>query len=97
MNIFRNILFISFYRWFHKRNNDSIRILIKTALTTENPAVRTALLKGMLKGLEGQNDVDPPEGWCSQVLNLKKEIPEHQSLARQIAKCLVMPMHRLKH
>lgn len=86
MKIFRNILFISFLSvGFISANNDSIRILIKTALTTENPAVRTALLKGMLKGLEGQNDVDPPEGWSLLSAELKKsEIPEHQSLARQI-------------
>ena len=73
MNIFRNILFISFLSvGFISANNDSIRILIKTALTTENPAVRTALLKGMLKGLEGQNDVDPPEGWALLSAELKK-------------------------
>ncbi|MFL2435949.1 MAG: hypothetical protein ACJ0IZ_05470 [Verrucomicrobiales bacterium] len=54
-------------------------------MNTENSAVRTALLKGMLKGLEGQTNVDSPEGWALLSAELEKsEIPEHQSLARQI-------------
>ena len=79
--LFTNLLLLSCL----SANNDSIRILIKTALNTENSAVRTALLKGMLKGLEGQTNVDSPEGWALLSAELEKsEIPEHQSLARQI-------------
>ena len=79
--LFTNLLLLSCLN----ANNDSIRILVKTALNTENSAVRTALLKGMLKGLEGQTNVDSPEGWALLSAELEKsEIPEHQSLARQI-------------
>ena len=66
-------------------NNESIRLLIKTAKGSENPAVRTALLKGMLKGLEGQTNIEAPEGWKELNAQLmKSEVKEHKSLARQI-------------
>jgi hypothetical protein len=66
-------------------NNESIRLLIKTAKGSENPAVRTALLKGMLKGLEGQTNIEAPEGWKELNTQLmKSEVKEHKSLARQI-------------
>ena len=42
--------------------NDSMGLLVKTAKQSENPAIRVALLKGMLKGLEGQRQVPAPEG-----------------------------------
>ena len=44
-------------------DDDSIALLIKTAKDSENPALRTVLLKGMIKGLEGQVNVNAPEGW----------------------------------
>ena len=44
-------------------DDDSIALLIKTAQNSESPALRTALLKGMIKGLEGQVNVNAPEGW----------------------------------
>ena len=66
-------------------SNESIRLLIKTAKGSENPAVRTALLKGMLKGLEGQTNIEAPEGWKELNAQLmKSEVKEHKSLARQI-------------
>ena len=66
-------------------NNESIRLLIKTAKGNENPAVRTALLKGMLKGLEGQTNVEAPEGWKELNAELMtSEFKEHKSLALQI-------------
>ena len=66
-------------------NNESIRLLIKTAKGNENPAVRTALLKGMLKGLEGQTNVEAPEGWKELNAELMtSEVKEHKSLALQI-------------
>ncbi|MAB59168.1 MAG: hypothetical protein CMO46_01335 [Verrucomicrobiales bacterium] len=66
-------------------NNESIRLLIKTAKGNENPAVRTALLKGMLKGLEGQTNIEAPEGWKELNAELiTSEVKEHKSLALQI-------------
>ena len=66
-------------------NNESIRLLIKTAKGNENPTVRTALLKGMLKGLEGQTEVEAPEGWKELNAELMtSEVKEHKSLALQI-------------
>jgi len=66
-------------------NNESIRLLIKTAKGNENPTVRTALLKGMLKGLEGQTEVEAREGWKELNAELMtSEVKEHKSLALQI-------------
>ena len=66
-------------------NNESIRLLIKTAKGNESPAVRTALLKGMLKGLEGQTNIEAPEGWKELNAELMtSEVKEHKSLALQI-------------
>ena len=66
-------------------NNESIGLLIKTAKGNENPAVRTALLKGMLKGLEGQTNIEAPEGWKDLNAELMtSEVKEHKSLALQI-------------
>ena len=66
-------------------NNESIRLLIKTAKGNENPAVKTALLKGMLKGLEGQTNIEAPEGWKELNAELMtSEVKEHKSLALQI-------------
>ncbi|MEC7679001.1 MAG: hypothetical protein VX694_06985, partial [Planctomycetota bacterium] len=39
------------------------RILMKTLRNTDDPAVQASLLKGMLKGLEGRRDLEPPESW----------------------------------
>ena len=60
-------------------DDDSIALLIKTAKDSENPALRTVLLKGMIKGLEGHVNVNAPEGWKelnaelvkAQILNIR--------------------------
>jgi putative heme-binding domain-containing protein len=65
--------------------DDSIALLIKTAKDSENPALRTALLKGMIRGLEGQVNVNAPEGWKELSAELvKSKDPEHRALAREI-------------
>lgn len=65
--------------------DDSIALLIKTAKDSENPALRTALLKGMIRGLEGQVNVNAPEGWKELSAELvKSKDPEHRALARAI-------------
>ena len=66
-------------------DDDSIALLIKTAKDSENPALRTALLKGMIRGLEGQVNVSAPEGWKELSAELaKSKDPEHRALAREI-------------
>ena len=66
-------------------DDDSIALLIKTAKDSENPALRTALLKGMIRGLEGQVNVNAPEGWKELSAELvKSKDPEHRALAREI-------------
>ena len=66
-------------------DDDSIALLIKTAKDSENPALRTALLKGMIRGLEGQVNVSAPEGWKELSAELaKSKDPEHRTLAREI-------------
>ena len=66
-------------------DDDSIALLIKTAKDSENPALRTVLLKGMIKGLEGQVNVNAPEGWKELNAELVKSTdPQHKELAREI-------------
>ena len=66
-------------------DDDSIALLIKTAQNSDNPALRTALLRGMIKGLEGQVNVNAPEGWKELSAELvKSNDPEHRALAREI-------------
>ena len=66
-------------------DDDSIALLIKTAKDSENPALRTVLLKGMIRGLEGQVNVNAPEGWKELSAELvKSKDPEHRALAREI-------------
>ncbi len=43
--------------------SESLAVLVATIDANDNPAVRGALLRGMLAGLEGRRNVDPPKGW----------------------------------
>lgn len=65
--------------------DDSMGLLVKTAKQSENPAVRVALLKGMLKGLEGQRQVPAPEGWGELSAELMAgDHPQLRALAREL-------------
>ena len=65
--------------------DDSMGLLVKTARQSKNPAVRVALLKGMLKGLEGQREVPAPEGWSELSAELMAgDFPELRALAREL-------------
>jgi putative heme-binding domain-containing protein len=65
--------------------NDSMGLLVKTARQSENPAVRVSLLKGMLKGLEGQRKVPAPDGWAQLSAELMAgDNAQLQSLAREL-------------
>ena len=41
----------------------SLDLLVKTLNSTDNPQVRTILMRGMLSGLAGRRNVDAPKGW----------------------------------
>ena len=65
--------------------NDSMGLLVKTARQSANPAVRVSLLKGMLKGLEGQRKVPAPDGWAQLSAELMAgDNAQLQSLAREL-------------
>ena len=65
--------------------DDSMGLLVKTARQSKNPAVRVALLKGMLKGLEGQRQVPAPEGWGELSAELMaSEEPQLRAMAREL-------------
>lgn len=38
-------------------------LLVETLAATDDPGVRSSLMRGMLKGLEGRRNVSPPAGW----------------------------------
>jgi putative heme-binding domain-containing protein len=65
--------------------DDSMGLLVKTAHQSKNAALRVALLKGMLKGLEGQRNVPAPEGWGALSAELTAgDEPELRVLAREL-------------
>lgn len=65
--------------------DDAMGLLVKTAQQSKNPALRAALLKGMLKGLEGQRNVPAPEGWSALSAELTAgDVAELQVLAREL-------------
>ena len=41
----------------------SLALLVNTLKSTDNPNVRVILMRGMLSGLSGRRNVDPPPGW----------------------------------
>ena len=51
---------------------ESLSLLVEAISATDNTAVRSALLKGMLAGLEGRRNVPAPAGWTE----LSEELAE---------------------
>ena len=43
--------------------SDSLNLLVKTLEVQKDPEIRSALLRGMLRGLAGRRQVSTPEGW----------------------------------
>ena len=65
---------------------DSLGILVRTLAATDNDSVRTAVLRGMLKGLYGRRNVSPPEGWQQLSEQLKhSDINEIRELTEQLS------------
>ncbi|MDA7914942.1 c-type cytochrome [bacterium] len=65
---------------------DSLALLVKTLNSNDNPQVRAILMKGMLSGLAGRRNVEPPKGWkeLSKKLTLS-EHAEEQALFQQLS------------
>ena len=51
-------------------HKESMRQLVNTLDSVENPSVLTALMRGMLKGMEGQRNVSAPDNWSAVALKL---------------------------
>jgi putative heme-binding domain-containing protein len=65
---------------------DSLGILVRTLAATENDSVRTAVLRGMLKGLYGRRGVNAPEGWQQLSVKLKQnDNDEIRELTEQLS------------
>ncbi|MCP4785909.1 MAG: c-type cytochrome [Fuerstiella sp.] len=58
----------------------SLALLVETLNATDNPGVRSALLRGMLSGLEGRRDVAAPAGWGALSEELANS--EHESIRK---------------
>lgn len=65
---------------------ESLTLLVKTLSSTEDANIRSALMRGMLRGLEGRRNVAAPEGW-SQLSSMlaKSENGEVRDLANQLS------------
>ena len=64
----------------------SLDLLVKTLNSTESPQVRTILMRGMLSGLAGRRNVEPPKGWkeLSKKLNASQHA-EERDLFQQLS------------
>jgi putative heme-binding domain-containing protein len=64
----------------------SLALLVTALANTENPSTRTALLNGILKGLEGQREVSPPAEWQAVSATLSQSPnDEVSSLTEQLS------------
>ena len=50
--------------------NQSLSLLMQTLDETDDPAIRTALMRGMLSGLAGRRNIAPPAQWNALSLKL---------------------------
>lgn len=64
----------------------SLELLVKTLNSTASPQVRTILMRGMLSGLAGRRNVEPPKGWkeLSKKLNASQHA-EERDLFQQLS------------
>ena len=52
--------------------SESLALLVETLEVTEDAGIRVALMKGMLKGLEGRRNVTAPNGWSKLGTNFAR-------------------------
>ncbi len=65
---------------------DSLALLVEMLQHTEDAGIQTALMKGMLKGLEGQREVAPPNGWRDLSTDLASSEDRHvRNLSNQLS------------
>ncbi|QEF99875.1 Cytochrome c [Stieleria maiorica] len=50
----------------------TLALLVRTIQQSESDGVRSSLMKGMLRGLEGRRDVQPPDEWNSLATELAR-------------------------
>ena len=67
-------------------DEDSLDLLVKTLNSNDNPQVRAILMRGMLSGLAGRRNVEPPKGWkeLSKKLTLSQHA-EERALFQQLS------------
>ena len=64
----------------------SLTLLVNTLNSTDNPNVRVILMRGMLSGLSGRRNVDPPPGWKELSKKLSSsEHAEERALLQQLS------------
>ena len=65
---------------------ESLALLVKTLDTIDDPAVQTALLQGMLNGLDGRRNVPAPAAWLKVGAKLaKSENPQVRELVSRLS------------
>ena len=58
---------------FPVRADPQLDAIVSALLGIDDPGIQTSFLKGMLGGLAGQRDVDPPKGWSDLKSKLEKQ------------------------
>jgi putative heme-binding domain-containing protein len=65
---------------------ESLALLVKTLGTIDDPAVQTALLQGMLNGLDGRRNVPAPAAWLKVGAKLaKSDNPQVRELVSRLS------------
>jgi len=65
---------------------ESLALLVKTLDTIDDPAVQTALLQGMLNGLDGRRNVPAPAAWLKVGAKLaKSDNPQVRELVSRLS------------
>ncbi len=54
-------------------SQSSLDLLAQTLIATEDPMIQAALLRGILRGLEGRRNVAAPEGWSEAKAHLSRD------------------------
>ena len=65
---------------------ESLTLLVETLNSTDDANIRSALMRGMLRGLEGRRNLAAPQGWSELGAKLaKSENGEVRDLANQLS------------
>ena len=75
------------------QDSDSLAVLVEVLQTTDDASVQASLLKGMLRGLEGQRDVRAPGGWDKVSAKLLKS-DDRQIRTMTLQLVVVLPEER---